>query len=123
MTDEPLPEYDITLRSEKIEAKPRRFEHEDGTPVLYPQCFDGDCAINECNPHRFMYRRLLRDLHAAMRTEDDDPAAEAQADAIREAMDPVWQQLTEDERTAMRAYSVELYGDDEPPNLEPQKDL
>ncbi len=64
------------------------------------------------------FRDLLSELHAEMLTEDEDPAAEARADALRDQMDSVWWQLTTKERAAMRELSAELY-EDEPPNLDP----
>lgn len=75
-----------------------------------------ETLTNISDKHAF--RGLLLALHAEMLDEDEDPAAEARADALRDQMDPVWWRLTEEERTEMRAYSAELYGT-EAPSLDP----
>ncbi len=43
-----LPELDLQLTSTIITEKPRRFEHEDGSPKLWPQCWQGQCPLGVC---------------------------------------------------------------------------
>ena len=38
-----VPDFDIVLRVEEVTAKPRFLAHQDGTPMLYPSCIQGEC--------------------------------------------------------------------------------
>jgi hypothetical protein len=45
-----LPNIDMQITSSEITMKSRRLEHKDGTPKMWPQCFNGECEHPECNP-------------------------------------------------------------------------
>jgi len=38
-----IPEIELSITSEEVKSSPRRLEHKDGTPKLYPNCWQGDC--------------------------------------------------------------------------------
>jgi len=60
------------------------------------------------NPAYVKYRCLLRELAMVMHEEGGDGGA--RADLVREQMDDIsWGKLTEQERSALNRYSVELY--------------
>jgi len=45
-----IPDFSIKLQTEEVRDNPRRFEHADGSPVLWPHCIDGRCPVDECAP-------------------------------------------------------------------------
>jgi len=38
-----LPEVDLKITVREVRAEPRRLEHKDGTPILWPTCFETNC--------------------------------------------------------------------------------
>ena len=87
-----IPDFSIKLQTQEVRARPRRFEHADGSPVLWPHCIDGRCPVGECDhpPTQIANVKVILDAF------DARPSAERYGirayadalDAVRAVIDP-----------------------------------